>query len=139
MRSPFISVELSWEPRISYLLAGLDLDSCDDEVREKMKTYNPNCSPDRSEIVKLFVLPALEYLSYRHRFAILELLETSLVDKGIDFSVQFETDYDECSSTVWDETEIEDPRGFFEEIFKLAGEQWKDDLQKASLEDQSTW
>ncbi|WP_317845957.1 hypothetical protein [Pseudomonas veronii] len=40
---------------------------------------------------------------------------------------------------AWDETEIADPRGFFADIYRLANEVWKDDLQKASLEDQSTW
>jgi hypothetical protein len=40
---------------------------------------------------------------------------------------------------AWDETEIVDPRGFFADIYRLANEVWKDDLQKASLEDQSTW
>ena len=39
---------------------------------------------------------------------------------------------------AWDETEIDDPRLFFADILRLANEEWKDDLYKASLEDQST-
>lgn len=30
-------------------------------------------------------------------------------------------------------------RDFFADILRLANEEWKDDLYKASLEDQSTW
>jgi len=28
---------------------------------------------------------------------------------------------------------------FFEDIYRLASEEWRDDLHKASLEDQSVW
>ncbi|WP_448106854.1 hypothetical protein [Pseudomonas azerbaijanoccidentalis] len=139
MKSPFSNVDLSWEPRLSYILAGLDICDCEEGVRENIRTYNPNVSQDRLRIIKIFVLPGLEYLSYRHRFALFKFLEVTLANRGFDFSTQFEADYDEYSAVAWDETEIEDPRGFFEEIYRLAGEEWKDDLQKASLEDQSTW
>jgi hypothetical protein len=56
-----------------------------------------------------------------------------------DFSQQFESDYDENISMAWDETEIDNPRVFFEDIYRIALEEWKDDLYKANLEDQSTW
>jgi hypothetical protein len=34
---------------------------------------------------------------------------------------------------------MDNPRGFFEDIYRLMQESWKDDLQKASLEDLATW
>jgi hypothetical protein len=34
---------------------------------------------------------------------------------------------------------MENTRVFFEDIYRLATIEWKEDLQKASLEDQSTW
>lgn len=40
---------------------------------------------------------------------------------------------------AWDETEIDEPRVFFEEIYRLASNDWEEELQKASVEDRSTW
>lgn len=68
-----------------------------------------------------------------------KILEEALSVSGFDFSVQFESDYDANTHLAWDETEIDDPRGFFEEIYRLAREEWKGDLHTASLEDQSKW
>lgn len=132
-------MDLQWEPLLSYLLAGLDVCDCEDDVRDKLREYNPNCIQTRLEIIENFVLPALDYLSYRHRFVLFKALELALADSDFDFSTQFASDYDDYSETAWNETEIEDPRGFFEDIYRLVAKEWKDDLQKANLEDQSSW
>ena len=139
MKSPFENVNLPWEPRLSYLLAGLEIYDREDTVGGVIRKYNPNASQDRCEIIERFVLRGLDYLSYRHRFALLKVLEVALADDYFDFSTQFESDYEECSTIAWDETEIENPRGFFEDIYRLACAEWKDDLQRAALEYQSTW
>jgi hypothetical protein len=139
MKSPFNNVDLRWEPQLSYLLAGIDVCDRGEGVREKIRRYNPNFRQDRSEVIEKIILPDLDYLSYRHRFALHKLLERTLADSEFEFSTLFEADYDEYSAVAWDETEIEDPRGFFEDIFMMSAEKWKDDLQKAGLEDQSTW
>ena len=86
-----------------------------------------------------FVLKDLMYLSYRHRFVLMSALKDALDNLDFDFSKEFESDYDEYITMAWNETEIADPRGFFVEIYRLANEVWKDDLQRASLEDSSTW
>ena len=67
------------------------------------------------------------------------MLEGVLQQPNFDFSAQFESDYDEYSALAWDETEIDNPRGFFEDIYRLASEAWKEDIDKAGLEDQATW
>ncbi|WP_236708437.1 hypothetical protein [Pseudomonas sp. Root562] len=139
MKSPFDNVDLPWEPQLSYLLVGLDVCDHGEEVRENIRKYNPNSRHGRRELIKEVVLPGLGYLSYRHRFALYKLLEKSLSDSGYDFSTLFEADYDNYSAVAWDETEIVDPRGFFEDIYRIAATQWKEDLQKAGFEDQSTW
>jgi len=79
------------------------------------------------------------YLPYRHRYVLITMLKEALSASDFDFSKEFESDYDEYITMAWDETEIDNPRGFFEDIYRLANEEWKDDLQKASLEDQSAW
>ncbi|MBF6042855.1 hypothetical protein H8F22_28650 [Pseudomonas sp. P154a] len=102
-------------------------------------SYNPNDSSDREKIIREFILTRLEHLPYRHRFLMFKILEDALAQLNFDFSTQFESDYETNTSMAWDETEIDDHRGFFENIYKLASEEWKSDLQKASLEDQSSW
>ncbi|MGW8465966.1 hypothetical protein [Pseudomonas sp. CLCA07] len=139
MKSPFENVSLPWEPRLSYVLAGLEIYDREEEKGEVLRKYNPNLHQERCEVIKKFVLRELDYLSYRHRFALFKVLEEALADREFDFSTQFESDYDECITIAWDETEIVDPRGFFEDIYRLASLEWKDDLHKASLEDQSGW
>ncbi|MVV49034.1 hypothetical protein EJA72_12390 [Pseudomonas sp. PB120] len=56
-----------------------------------------------------------------------------------DFATEFEADYDANDSFAWEVTELEDPLGLFEDIYRLVGEECEGDLQKASLEDQSGW
>lgn len=139
MKSPFENVNLPWEPRLSYILGGLEIYDREEELGEVLWKYNPNLRRERCEVIRTFVLRGLGYLSYRHRFALFKILEGALADREFDFSTQFESDYDECITIAWDETEIVDSRGFFEDIYALASLEWKDDLYKASLEDQSSW
>ncbi|QAX84187.1 hypothetical protein C2E19_10070 [Pseudomonas sp. DTU12.3] len=138
MKSPFENVELSWEPRLSYILASLEIYDREEEG-EVLRHYDPNRPEGRKQIIEKIVLPDLAYLSYRHRFALIEVLKKALDDRGFDFRPQFSSDYDEYITMAWSPDEIDDPRLFFEEIYRLASEAWRDDLYKASLEDQSTW
>ncbi|SEN53009.1 hypothetical protein SAMN04487857_12057 [Pseudomonas sp. ok272] len=131
--------DIPFEPALSYWLGGISVYDREQTVGEAVRVYNPNESSEREVIVKKFLLSRLDYFSYRHKYLLLRILENSLKSSNFDFSKEFEADYDENYSVAWDETEINDPRGFFEDIYRLANEQWKDDLQKASLEDQSTW
>lgn len=69
----------------------------------------------------------------------MKTLKHSLDSKDFNFHTFFEDNHDEYTSMAWNEDEIEDPREFFEEIYRLASDKWKDDLDKASQEDPSTW
>ena len=106
---------------------------------EALWKYDPNDIDEREIIIKNFILKELMYLSYRHRFVLISILQDALNTPDFDFVKEFESNYDEYITIAWDETEINDPRGFFADIYRLANEVWKDDLQKASLEDPSTW
>jgi hypothetical protein len=131
--------DLPFEPTLLYWLGGISIFDREETLGEALWVYNPNESSDREVIIKEFLLADLEDLPYRHRFLMFTVLEDALKRKNFDFSTQFESDYDANTCMAWDETEIEDSRGFFEDIYRLAAERWKDDLHKASLEDQSTW
>ena len=132
MRTPYT-------PNISHILGALSIYDLEETVGKELWKYDPNTQKDREEIIISFVLKDLMYLSYRHRFVLMSALKNALDNPDFYFSKEFESDHDEYKILAWDETEIVDPRGFFAHIYRLANEVWKDDLQKARLEDPSTW
>ncbi|KAA8551536.1 hypothetical protein DM05_3031 [Pseudomonas poae] len=137
LKCPFMNTP--YIPNISHILGALSIYDLEDTVGKELWKYDPNNEKDREIIIISFVLKKLMHLSYRHRFVLMSALRDVLDKPDFDFSKEFESDYDEYITMAWDETEIADPRGFFADIYRLANEVWKDDLQKASLEDQSTW
>ncbi len=134
---PFVNIP--FEPRLSYILSGISIYDREETLGEALWVYNPNKQEERVEVIRKFIITNFDYLTYRHRFLIFKMLEEVLQQSDFDFSKQFESDYEDPRILAWDETEIENPRGFFEDVYRLASEEWKGDLQKASLEDQSTW
>jgi hypothetical protein len=128
-----------FEPTIFYWLGGISIFDREETLGAALWVYNPNDKSDREQIIRRFILTRFDHLTYRHRFLLFRILEATLAMPDFDFSKQFESDYDENISMAWDETEIDNPRGFFEDIYRIALEEWKDDLQNAGLEDQATW
>ncbi len=65
--------------------------------------------------------------------------ENALKDPRYNFDALLKYDPEAYSSFPegWDE--MDSTRVFFEDILRLARVEWKDDLQKAALEDQATW
>lgn len=137
LKSPFM--DIPYTPTVSHVIGALSIYDLEDTVGEALWKYDPNNEKDREIIIILFVLKDLMYLSYRHRFVLMSVLKNALDSPDFDFAKEFKSDYDDYITMAWNETEIADPRGFFAEIYRLANQAWKDDLQKASLEDQSTW
>ncbi|WP_448091685.1 hypothetical protein [Pseudomonas lini] len=132
-------VDIPYEPQLSCILAGISIYDREETLGKALWVYSPNKQDEREEIIRKFIISDFDYLTCRHRFVVFKMLEGILHQPDFDFSTLFESDYYEYSALAWDETEIDDPRGFFEDIYRLASEEWKDDLHKASLEDQSTW
>ena len=130
---------LPFDPTLSYWLGGIATFDREETLGEALKIYNPNKLKDRESVIKKFILPRFSDFTYRHRFLLFKILENSLSKPEFNFSYEFESDFDNNECIAWDETEIDDPRGFFEDIYRLASEEWKDDLQKASSEDPSDW
>lgn len=137
LKCPFMKIP--YTPNISHILGALSIYDLEDTIGKELWKYDPNNEKDRETIIISFILKDLMYLSYRHRFVLMAALREVLDKPDFDFSKEFESDYDEYITMAWDETEIADPRGFFEDIYRLANEVWKEDLQKASLEDPATW
>ncbi|PRW88850.1 hypothetical protein C7A11_09770 [Pseudomonas simiae] len=137
LKCPFMNTP--YAPNISHLLGALSIYDLEETVGKELWKHDPNDHKDREKIIISFILKDLMYLSYRHRFILISALRDALENPDFDFAKEFENDYDEYITMAWNETEITDPRGFFVDIYRLANEVWKEDLQKANLEDQSTW
>ncbi|KOX99391.1 hypothetical protein [Pseudomonas nunensis] len=131
--------DLPFEPMLSYWLGGISTYDLEETLGAELSAYDPNDKSQREIVIRNFILTRFDDLTYRHRFLLFKVLEEALNLPGFDFLAQFESDYDENTCVAWDETQIKDARGFFEDIYKLAGEDWKEDLRKASIEDQSAW
>jgi hypothetical protein len=124
-------------PTPSYFLGCFDVYDREETLGEELERFDPNDPTDREELILKYCLPRKR--SYRQRFLLYKCLEEALQDKNYDFQSLLKYDPEAYSSFPdgWDE--MKDTRAFFEDIFRLATVEWKDDLQKASLEDQSTW
>jgi hypothetical protein len=70
---------------------------------------------------------------------LVEILKDALSCPDFDFSSLFKSDDEANIYLAWDETEIDNSRVFFEEIYRAALEEWEVDLYRAGLEDQSLW
>ena len=128
-----------FEPTLFYWLGGISIFDREETLGAALWVYNPNEQHDREKVIKNFVLRRFDHLTYRHRFLLFKILTDSLSQSEFDFSTQFESNYDENTCVAWDETQINDARGFFEDIYRLAVEQWNDELKKARAENQSSW
>lgn len=133
------SEHIPFDASLRYFVGIFDIYDREESKREELHAYNPNNQKDREALILRYCLDPYNEFSHRHKYKLMENLSFALNTENFDFSSFFEDDPDEYSTMAWDETEIADPRGFFADIYRLANEVWKDDLQKASLEDPSTW
>lgn len=137
LMQPF--TEFPYEPRLAHLLSGISIYDREETLGKALWVYDPNKYEDQQEIIKNFIVPEFDYLTYRHRFLIYKILESHLQDAGFDFSGEFQSDFDNPRVLAWDKTEIIDPRGFFEHIYEIVTKSWREDLLRANLEDQDQW
>lgn len=133
------SEHIPFDANLYYFVGTFDIYDREETKGVEFSRYNPNDSRDRKRLILKYCLDPYNRLSYRHRYKLAENLALALSTEDFNFQCYFEDDPEEYSTMAWDETQIADPRGFFADIYRLANEVWKEDLQKASLEDPSTW
>lgn len=98
-----------------------------------------NEATTRERISKKYIIDKKNTdLNYRHRRSLVDLLNTALSDDSYDFSTILRQVPGFYCTLPWGWSDMENPRGFFEDIYRLATQGWKYDLQKASREDPST-
>ncbi|WP_339520342.1 hypothetical protein [Pseudomonas proteolytica] len=133
------SSHIPFDASLNYFVGVFDIYDQEETKGVELSKYDPNSPKDREKLIITYCLDPEEQLSYRHRYKLMDALKCSLNIKSFNFHVFFEDNHDEYINMAWNEDEIDDPREFFEEIYRLASDKWKDDLHKASLEDPSTW
>lgn len=126
-------------PTPAYFLGCFDIYDREETLGEELEKFDPNSPEDREALILNYSLTKRWRITYRQKFLLYKSLEEALLDSSYDFQALLEHDYQACSSLPngWDT--MENPRVFFEDIYKLASKVWADDLRKAEAEDQSTW
>ncbi|MCU7214295.1 hypothetical protein [Pseudomonas sp. VE 196-7] len=137
LKDPFLNEP--FDPRLMWFIGMFDVYDREETRGVELEVYNPDDPGDREALIRKYCLD-LPYLSHRHKLVLLENLEVKLADPTCDFQHLFEID--PCEAASWPREEwdsLENPRGFFEDIYKLAIEVWELDLAKAASEDRSIW
>ncbi|WP_339100321.1 hypothetical protein WKQ99_20000 [Pseudomonas atacamensis] len=128
-----------FKPRFTWFIGVLDVYDREETRGMELGAYNPDISEDRERLIRKYCL-SLPYLSYRHKFVLFEALEEALSNSAYDFESLF--DIDESETCSWPRAEwysLESPRCFFADVYRLAAEVWREDIDKAAREDRSTW
>lgn len=133
------SEHIPFDASLNYFVGVFDIYDREETKGKALARFNPNEKKDREALIREYCLDPFNRLSYRHRYRLVETLLQALNTEDFNFHAYFEDDPEAYSKMAWDETEIADPRGFFVDIYRLANDVWKDDLEKAGLEDPSTW
>jgi hypothetical protein len=131
-------IDLPYSPDMYYFLYGFDVYEKDEEFVKGLESHDPNNAIDRRNLIVKYFIGKFNYLFYRHKYVLVKILNDTINNEKYDFSKiinSYEDDYS-CLPWNWD---IKDSRAFFEDILRIAKEYWKDELQKASLEDQCNW
>lgn len=124
-------------PTPSCFLGCFDIYDREETLGEELEKFNPNDPSDREELILKYCL--VRNRTYRHRFLLCKCLEKALENKNYDFQSLFKYDPEAHSSFPCGWDEMENTRDFFEDIYRWATIEWKEDLLKASLEDAASW
>jgi hypothetical protein len=137
LKDPYLNER--FEPRFTWFIGVFDVYDREETRGLELGVYNPNAPEDREILIRKYCLN-LPYLSYRHKLVLLEALEVALDDSNYDFSSLFEIDEWETSS--WPREEwysLNCSRCFFREVYRLARDVWREDLELAASEDRTMW
>ncbi|MEX3777148.1 hypothetical protein [Pseudomonas sp. MYb118] len=100
-----------FEPNLMWFIGVFNVYDLEHTLGVELDAYDPNDESDRAELIKKYCLD-LSYLSYRHKYVLLQYLAAKLSDGEYDFQSLFEIDEDEASSWPRGEWyELEDPPG----------------------------
>jgi hypothetical protein len=137
LKNPF--VDEAFVPDLMWFIGQFDVYDREETKGAKLAVYNPDDERDREKLIVEYGL-GLECLSYRHKFVLVRFLGEKLNDPSFDFQRFFEIGED-CAGS-WPRGEwynLKSPKDFLRTVYVVAKKVWKEDLEKAALEDPSTW
>ncbi|QQU69837.1 hypothetical protein I6I45_07535 [Pseudomonas fluorescens] len=137
LKHPFL--DIPYAPKLRHLLSPFDIYDREETLGEEFARYDINLDTDRRRLIEKYIIEKSSDLSYRHRKVLCDKLGVALSDETFDFSHLLRQAPGYYCTLPWGWSEMDNPKGFFEEIYRLTNEWWKEDLQKASLEDPATW
>lgn len=128
-----------YTPTLYYFLGGFDIYDREETLGKELSKYDPNIASDRHKLITQYFLPRHLNSSYREKYLLFTCLKEALSEREYDFQAIFEDDPEEYSSLppYWDE--MESPRAFFEDIYKIISNEWHLEISKASKEDTNDW
>lgn len=137
LKDPFLNEP--FEPSLTWFISMFDVYDREESRGVELGVYDPNDPVDREVLIRRYCL-GLPYFSYRHKCVLFEFLKRALEDPKFDFQRPFEID--ECEANSWPREEwysLNEPRSFFQSVYELAQEVWKEDLSRAAGEEKTTW
>lgn len=137
LRSPWVDV--AYEPTLHHFLGPFDVYDREHTLGVELDTWDMNDPAQRAALIRRDITSQYKELGYRHRHALVAVLAQALHDPAYDFQAIFEHDPESTNAlpALWDE--MADPRAFFADIYRLAQQDWADDLARAAAEDPSGW
>ncbi|MGX9713274.1 hypothetical protein ACWYXJ_03325 [Janthinobacterium lividum] len=105
----------------------------------ELNAWDMNDPAQRAALIRRDITSQYKELGYRHRHALVAVLAQALQDPAYDFQAILEHDPESTHAlpALWDE--MDDPRAFFADIYRLAQQDWRDDLARAAAEDPADW
>ncbi|WP_189672587.1 hypothetical protein [Pseudomonas sp. SWRI154] len=137
LKHPYVNKE--FVPDLMWFVGQFDVYDREETRGAMLEVYNPDNEHDRLELIRKYGLD-LKCLSYRHKYVLLSFLEEKLNDPDFDFQSVFYIEED-CAGS-WPRGEwynLKNPREFFRNVYVIAKEKWKEDVEKAALEDPFDW
>lgn len=135
LRSPWVDV--SYEPTLYHFLGPFDVYDREHTVGVELGTWNMNDPVQRAALIRRDITSQYKELSYRHSHALVTVLAQALQDPDYDFRAILEHDPESTYAlpALWDD--MDDPRVFFADIYRLAQQDWRDDLTRAAAEERA--
>ena len=137
LRSPWVDVP--YEPTLYHFLGPFDVYDREHTLGVELDTWDMNDPAQRAALIRRDITSQYKELSYRHSHALVTVLAQALQDPDYDFRAILEHDPESTYAlpALWDD--MDDPRVFFADIYRLAQQDWRDDLARAAAEDPATW
>ncbi|MFZ6874238.1 hypothetical protein ACO0LF_19445 [Undibacterium sp. Di27W] len=107
----------------------------EETLGEELNQFDPNEQGQLEELFeRYFFCGGILALTPAHKIELVRVLKDALHNKDFDFSGIFQPDHDAAETiylpSAW---RIDDPRAFFENIYGIVVERWKEDLISANI------